>query len=67
MEGYNCPICFKNKKDPEDKRKGLRIELHYEQIQGMRCKKEHEGKLMFHAWCPEHKNYLWVDGYDGVS
>jgi len=61
MEGYNCPICFKTRKDPNDKRRGLRTELHYEQIQGMRCKKEHDGKLMFHTWCPVCEDYYWVD------
>jgi hypothetical protein len=61
MKGYYCPKCRKTRKDPKDKRKYLRIELHYEQIHGMRMKKEHDGKLMYHAWCPVCKEYHWVD------
>lgn len=60
MKGYYCPQCKKTK-DPNDKRRGLRTELHYRQIHGMRCKQEHDGKEMFHAWCPVCEDYLWVD------
>ena len=51
MRGYECKIC---------KKKGKKIELHYEQIQGMRCKREHDGKLMYHVWCPECQEYYWL-------
>ena len=61
MKGYYCPKCKKTKKDPSDKRKGLKTELHYEQLQGMRLKREHKNKLMYYVYCPKCKEYFYSE------
>lgn len=64
MKDYHCEKC--KVKDPKDKRRWIRTKLHYEQIggfggflSGIRCKREHKGKMMYHAYCPVCKEYSW--------
>jgi hypothetical protein len=63
MLGLYCPNkCLKEVKDNEiyiSKRE--RVELCWEQIQGMRVYKEVDGKNIYSAYCPSCKEYFEVD------
>lgn len=63
MLGLYCPNkCLKEVKDNEiyiGKRE--RVELHWEQIQGIRLYKEVDGKHIYNAYCPSCREYFEVD------
>lgn len=57
MKGYHCEKC--KVKDPKDRRKWIKTQFHYEQIQGIRLKHEGEdGKYYYNVYCPKCEEYF---------